>query len=466
MGELTDALLFRDRRPAPARMEPFLAASPENPSTSLANPSEWLIDWASGGYHARFGPHVSERTAMAVSAVYRCVELRSGLFGMMPLKIFRRTKDGREEAASHRLSPMFQMAPYPGRAMTAFYWRELWEMNILLWGNHYSIIRYDNAGRIIGFEPVLPWDVEVLRRNNRNLYRCVLWGPSVGYVDEAEARVVEYVDQDDMIHIPGPGFNGILGLSRIRAFARNAVSLAALLEEQVGYIHENSSKPSAYVTVKSGISPEAFKIFRGQFDDRNAGRQNAGKIIYGDADTAYTPMQMSPEDLATIDARRYQVADISRFYGVPLHLLNETDKSTSWGTGLSEQTLAFQIFTFDAELSRVESELNYKLFRGTEYYVEFDRDALLAMDPVKAAEISQKEIASGTLLINERRRHKNRPPVEYGDRPLINQTNIPLEKLYQPGAQPRQDPIQADPLAPKPDVGTPEGETQEGTPQP
>src|ERR1019366_2823762 len=102
------------------------------------------------------------------------------------------------------------------------------------------------------------------------------------------------------------------------------------------------------------------------------------------------------------------------------HLLNETTGTTSWGTGLSEQTLAFLIYTIDPDLGRIEAELNYKLFYGTNFYVEFDRDALLAMDPVKAADVAGKEISTGVLLINERRRHKNRPPVENGDQPLIN----------------------------------------------
>src|SRR5207253_1298542 len=125
----------------------------------------------------------------------------------------------------------------------------------------------------------------------------------------------------------------------------------------------------------------------------------------------------------TIELMRYGVADISRFYGVPLHLLNETDKATSWGSGLSEQTLAFLIFSFNPDLCRMENEINYKLLGGGgNYYAEFDRDALLEMDPAKAAEIAQKEIASGSLLINERRRHKNRPPVEHGDEPMINST--------------------------------------------
>ena len=419
----------------------LLNASPENPATSLADPASWLTDWAHGGVPGSFGPHVSERSSMASSAVYRCVALKAGTQAGMSLKIYKRTKDGREEAPNHRLAPMFQMTPFPGRAMTSFIWRELWTINEHLWGNHVSIIRYDGAARIIGFEPVMPWDVEVYRLNHRNMYRCVIWDSSFGPVAEGVTQRVEWHDQEDVIHIPGPGFNGVSGLSRIRSFARNAVSLDLLLQEQTGRVHENAAKPSAYVTVPSKISKDSFGRFKAQFNDNYAGRQNAGRVIFGDTDSKYTAMQMSPDDLNTIAMRGYGVADISRFYGVPLHLLNSMDKSTSWGTGLSEQTLSFLIYTMDPDLCRIEAELNYKLFYGTEYYVEYDRDSLMAMDPLKAAQVAQTEINSGVLLVNERRRHKNRPPVDNGDQPLINSTMVPLAKVFLPGAQPVADPI-------------------------
>ena len=420
----------------------FRNASPENPTTDLANPADWLTDWASGGRQGAFGPPINETTSMAVSSVYRCVALISGIGAGLPLKVYKRAPDGREEAANHPLTEFFRTSPYPGRATTAFVWREQWLVNELLWGNHYSIIRYDGRGQIKGFEPVLPWNVEVYRLNNRNLYRCLLWDTTFAQISTGLTQRVEWIDQDEMIHIPGLGFNGISGVSRIRANARDAVALSKLLEEQTGRIHENAAKPSALVTVNPKISKDGFERFKAQFTEDNTGRYNAGKPIFADKDTTYTQLQMSPEDLNTIASRRFQVSDVSRYFGVPLHLLNETDKATSWGTGLSEQTLAFLIYTIDPDLGRIEAELNYKLLAGTDYYLEFDRDALMAMDPLKSAQVAQTEISSGALLINERRRHKNRPPVENGDQPLINSTNVPLAKIFAPTAQPAQDPIE------------------------
>jgi HK97 family phage portal protein len=239
---------------ARARVEPTIrAASPENPSTSLANPDAWLLGWA-GANGAAFGPPVSERTAMAVSAVYRCVALLAGLMASMPLKIYRDDpKLGRIEVPDHKYAGFFGTAPYPGRAMSSFTWREQWLINTALWGNHYSVIRYNQAGRILGFEVANPAQVEVVRMKSgqfagQNVY-TVNWPGG-----EREA-----IHQDDMLHIPGIGFDGMKGLSKISGFARNAVSLAKMLEESSGRAHENATRPSGVVEPPLGVKPEGIR---------------------------------------------------------------------------------------------------------------------------------------------------------------------------------------------------------------
>lgn len=432
MGLLSGIFGVEDRGGRRARVEPqFRAAgSLENPSTPLSDIKSWE-QWL--GYpvarNSEWMPRISESTAMACSAVYRCVTLEAGVIAGLPLKIYRQQDDGqRVEVRNHRLAPLLQQAPFPGRALTAFSWRELWGVNVLLWGNHYSAVRYDGAGRVIGFETFSPWQVQVVRLPQYpgvNFYNCT-----------HENGLSETIRQEDMIHIPGPGFDGRQGLSRIQSFARGSIGLALTMEERTGRVHQNAAMPSGVLEVPGRMSDEAILRAKAEFNAAHAGLSKWGGTVVVDDGAKYTPFQLSPQDLQTIEARRYQVSDISRFFGVPLHLLNETDKTTSWGTGLSENTLAYLIFTLDADLSRIESELNYKLFSGSEYFVEFDRDGLLSMDPVKSAQVTAQEISSGTQTINEARRKKNRPPVEGGDMPLINSTNVPLAAQAQKTAAP------------------------------
>jgi HK97 family phage portal protein len=416
------------------RREPRItAASPENPSTSLANPDAWLLDWANGGAGS-FGPPISEQSAMRVSAVYRCVSIISGLIAALPLNVYRDSPTaGRTIARDHRLYRMLHLAPYPGSPLTSFAWREQWGINVLLWGNHYSITRYDGAGRVIGFVPVMPWRVEVFRRAGRNVYVCTL-----------EDGTREAVSQDDILHFPGPGFDGIKGLSRIQAFARDAIGLARTLEQQTGTMHENAARPSGMMELPGSIQPAGMRRIESHFNEHSAGRLNTGRVLFVDKDTKYTPFQMTAEDLNTLEFRRYQAADICRFYGVPPHLIGEAAGTSAWGSGIEQLTLGFLKYTLEPDLQRIEHEINMKLFDGTPYYAEFDREALLTMDAATAASVQQTEINSGTLLINEARARKNRGRVAGGDEPLVNSTMIPLQRALNPPAPPPQ------PAAPPP----------------
>ena len=428
------------------RVEPRIKAqSPESEYTNLNDPDSWFTDWARGGNFGNFGPPINEQSAMRVSTVFACVKLMGDLVGGAPLGVYRDSDTrGRELAKGHRLYKLLHGNPFPGRPLTSFSWRQLWVTHVLLWGNHYSIIRYDNAARVVGFEPVLPWQVEVRRvPSGRNLY-------IVRYDREVPART-EVVDQDDMLHFAGPSFDGIAGVSRIAAFARDPIALARVLEEQTGRVHENASRPSGMLTLPAGIKEEGLRRLRANWEANQEGRQNAGKIVYAEAGQEYTPFQMTPEDLNTLAVRQYQSADICRFFGVPPHMIGEAAGTSAWGSGIEQLTLGYKQFTLHPQLCDFEQELRLKLFDGQEYYPAFDRDALVAMDAKTAAEVAQTEIQSGVLTINERRRQKQRPDVDGGDDPLVNATMITLERARTPPAPPAA-PSPAEPKKGPPDA--------------
>lgn len=424
------------------------AASPENPTTSLSNPDQWLLDWAGGAQG--FGPPTNEQTAMTVSAVYRCVSLISGLLAGTPLHLFRDDpkagrlvvhpdiKDDLHSDGMRRLARTFAQAPMPGRAMTAYSWRELWGANVLLWGNHYSVARYDGAGRVLGYQVAMPWTVEVRSDAGRNSY-VVTW---------PEGRR-EVVAQEDILHFAGPGFDGIKGVSRIASAARNAVAMSRLLEEQSGRVHENAARPSGLIRVGPGITPEGLKRLQAHYSENYTGRVNVGRPIFVDSDTNFTPFQMTPADLATLDQRRYTVAEICRFFGVPPHLVGEAAGTSAWGTGIEQLTIGFLRFTMEQEFQRVESEINNKLLNGTPYYAWFDRDALAAVDAKTAAEVVQTRIQSGRLTINEARRRDKLPAVEGGDVPMVNATMIPLSRALSGNPPAPPPPRRDNPHAPR-----------------
>lgn len=416
-------LFSRKTLPPRQRIEPVLprASSPENPTTNLANPAEWMFDNAPGDY----GPPVSERTAMAVSAVFRCVTLLSGLIAGTPLDIYQDMPDGsRQPAPDHRLTDTLAELAHPDFALTSFAWREMWGLNTFLWGNHFSVIRRDGAARIKGFQPAYPWSTQVVRADTGRLIYLVTW----------QDGTRETFDQENILHIPGVGFDGVTGMSRIKAFARNSVALSRTLEDAVGYAHENQASPSGMVELPAGITKAGKERIDNIFKQNVVGRHNRGRIHYVDKDVKYTQLQLSQEDLNTIEFRKYQAADICNFFGVHPVMLGAAEGVSAWGTGIEQLIFGFLRFTLDAEFKRIEAEVNSKLFGGTPFYAMFDRESLDSMNTLSAAQTAAAQIGSGQLLINESRRRLHRPPVENGNEPLVNSTMIPLSRAINPPA--------------------------------
>lgn len=409
---------FASRRQEPAqRVEPTLRnASPENPSTSLNNPASWLSE-ALGGGASFAGPHVSETTAMRSTAVFRCVALKSGLIGGLPLVIYERTESGRAAAIAH---PLYRLLhDEPNDLMSAFIWKELIGANLMLAGNHYSVIEYDQAARILGLLPVQPQQVTVERVKRRARY-------TFQFNDGREV-----LDQDEVLHVPGIGFDGLKGISPISWAGRQPIGISLAMEESVGRLHSNSMRPASTLTLPAGgITPDGVKRLRAELEAMYAGVSNTGRTLLLDHGSQWSSMQMTMEDAETLESRRFQVADIARLFGVPPHMIGETDKASSWGTGIEQQTIGFQKFNLDLELSRIEGELNRKLFRHP-FYCEFNRDALNAMDAKAQAELYASAIQHAGMTPNEVRRLRNLPDLPGGDELYIQSATVPLRMAGQ-----------------------------------
>lgn len=403
------------------------AASIENPSTPLSASSLWLTE-AWGGQSAA-GVSVNERTAMQSSAVFACVSLNAGMVASLPLKIYADEKDGsRNVAKSHPL--YYLLHDEPNECMTSYTWRELVMVNCQLGGNHYSLIERNGAGRPVGFTPIEPSLVKPRKSGWRIVYE----------VTTASGMIL--VDQEDMLHFPGLGFDGVEGLSVIQTVGRNPVGTALALERFVGALHQNSARPSGVLEVPSRISAEGLAKLKAEFSGLYSGPGAAGKTMFIDQGTKWTPMAITPSDMETLDSRRFQTVDICRIFGVPPHMIGETDKATSWGTGIEQMTLGYLRFGLEKWLQRIEHELQRKLFANTRFYAEFDRDAVIAMDAKAQAEVMASNIQYGIMTPNEARRKMNRPSDPDGDTLFIPSNIQPLKKATTNEATPQPQPAQ------------------------
>lgn len=404
----------------------LFGASPENPSTSLGNPNEWLVEWMGGGGFADSGMLVDKRSSMQVTAVFRCVSILAGTVASLPLMVYRRTDTGKELAANHPAYRLLHDAP--NDRMTSMTFRELLMVSLLLDGNAYAPIRWAGNGYPVEMAFALPERTEVfLTESKRLAYRVA---------DEDGSRSV--VTAPNMLHIPGLGFDGIKGMSVISAVARQSVGLALAMDGSLSRLHANGARPSGAVESDAGLTPDAFKRLKSQFDNLYSGVANAGKTVFLDKGMKFSPIQINPVDAQTLESRRFQVTDIARIFGVPPHMIGETDKATSWGTGIEQMTIGFVQYSLRPWLVRIEQELNRKLF-GRGFFCEFNLDGLLRGDSKTRAEFYASGIQNGWMKPNEARGLENLPPEPgTGDKLYANGTLQPLEVAGNAAPEPNQ----------------------------
>jgi HK97 family phage portal protein len=369
------------------------------------------------------GPLVSEATSIRCVDVYRCVSIISGMVASLRLNLYREVNGKRDYAENHRLYPLLRVQP--NENISAYNWVELMMVHLLLWGDHFSLIQYDNSGRVVGFRPLSPVGVDVeLRADGLLQYRVKTKGGP------------EVIPAEDMLHIPGMGFDGMRGLSAIQFSGRQAIGTSLAMEEFTARLHSNGVKPSGIVKVKEGISPAAFARMQQQFEQKYSGAGNAGSTLWLDAGSDWTAMQLSPADAQTIEARRFSTVQIGNIFGVPAMLLNENANMTAWGSGIEQIMLGFAKTTINPWLTRIEGELKRKLFLKDNMSVEFDRDGLIALDSKSKAELFSKSINAGIMTPNEARRRMNLPDMDGADGLYIQSGTVPLDTAGEQNSQP------------------------------
>ena len=390
-------------------------ASPENPSTNLSNPASWLME--AFGVSTDAGVSVGEQTAMKVSAVYACVTLIAKTIASLPLKVYRRKSNGDAVEVPDTV-PYYLLHDEPNPAMTSCVWREFLTANVLLGGNAYAAIGRDQANRVVDLFPIPSRTVKPERVNGRNRYT----------VDLGDGTF-EVFDQADMLHIPGLGFDGVRGQSVITWASRQAVGLALATEQHGSRLFSNGARLGVVLKHPKSLSRDAQVRLKQQFDQQQGGLSNAFKTMVLEEGLDVTNITMTSEDAQFLDTRRFQVEDIARFFGVPPHMIGHTEKTSSWGTGVEQQTLGFLIFTIIPWLTRFEQEFNRKLFPRSPFYAQFKHQGLMRGDSKARSEYYASGHQNAWLTTNEIRKMEDLPPVPGGDT-LFVQTNLaPLPKL-------------------------------------
>lgn len=362
---------------------------------SISDPA--LVEWFGLGFANDARIPVSPQRAMALTAVYRAVSLISGTLAGLPLKTYRQDARGlREQVPSYLDDP----AQFDG--LTPFEVKEHISVSLLLHGNAYLQPRLGGAGTVVGLRPIAPQAVAVERDTNGVItYRVTLANGSQATYGTAE-----------LIHIRALSTDGIVGLSPIAA-ARQSIGTGLAGDKTAAKQFGSGLLMGGIVTPQEDIPQDEAEQLATGFRERTAGHDNAAGVAFINRKLAFSPWAMNARDAQFIEARSFQVEEVARLYGLPVILLADSTKTTSWGAGVAEVIAAMQKFTLAPWTNRIAARLNRTLGPGT--WCEFDYHGLLETSATQVTANLAAEIAAGIRTVDEARRILNLPPLGEAD---------------------------------------------------
>ena len=376
------------------------------------------------------GKHVTERSAMQMTAVYCCVRILSEAVASLPLQFYRYTDDGgKEKAVGHPL--YFLLHDEPNPEMTSFIFRETLMTHLLLFGNAYSQIIRNGKGEVVALYPLMPDRMRVDRDEGGRLYYEYAVYDADG-VDgrkgtDRAGRMVR-LKPHDVLHIPGLGFDGLVGYSPI-AMAKNAIGLAIATEEFGSKFFANGAAPSG-VLEHPGTIKDPSRV-RESWQATFGGSGNANKVAVLEEGMKYTPISISPEQAQFLETRKFQIDEIARIFRIPPHMIGDLEKSSF--NNIEQQSLEFVKYTLDPWVSRWEQAMVRALLTPEEkrrYFFKFNVDGLLRGDYQGRMNGYATARQNGWMSANDIRELENldRIPAEQGgDLYLVNGNMTRLE---------------------------------------
>lgn len=374
------------------------------------------------------GKLVTERSAMQMTAVYACVRILSEAIAELPLHLYRyKEGGGKEKAIGHPLYLLLHDEPNP--EMSSFVFRETLMTHLLLWGNAYAQIIRNGKGQVIALYPLMPNKMTVNRDTNGQLYYQYQRSSDEAHTMKGSMVILQ---TSDVLHIPGLGFDGLVGYSPI-AMAKNAIGLAIATEEYGSKFFANGAAPSG-VLEHPGTIKDPSKV-RESWQQTFGGSANSNKIAVLEEGMKYTPISISPEQAQFLETRKFQINEIARIFRVPPHMVGDLEKSSF--SNIEQQSLEFVKYTLDPWVIRWEQSIQRRLLTPDEkksYFVKFNVEGLLRGDYASRMNGYATARQNGWMSANDIRELENldRIPAEQGgDLYLINGA---MTKLADAGA--------------------------------
>ena len=345
-----------------------LFKSRDKPTNSYDSPSYTYFFGRSNA-----GKRVTDRTALQHTVVYACVRVLSEAVAQLPLHLYKYTNSGKERVPQHPL--YFLLHDQPNPEMTSFRFRETLMSHILIYGNAYAQIIRNGRGEIIGLYPLTPDRIKVDRDEHNKLIYIYSRYDEANPNIKTQGEIV--LKQKDILHIPGLGFDGLVGYSPI-AMAKNALGISLACEEYGASFFANGASPSG-ILEHPGVIKNPAKIREAWHNAYGSG--NSHKVAVLEEGMKYQPIAIPNNEAQFLETRKFQIEEIARLYRVPLHMIGDLDHATF--SNVEHLSLDFVKYSLDPWLVRWEQELMRALLSESEkgkYFIKFNVEGLLRGD--------------------------------------------------------------------------------------
>ena len=377
-----------------------------------------LYQWV-GGSESYAGKPVTPDSALQLASAWACIRLISQTWATLPveMKVWDEAAKAAVPTRTHPLYGLLHDAPNADMSAVEF-WGAM-GVALMTWGNAYAEIERV-LGRVVALSPLAPAAVRVDRARDGSLvYRHT----------DTEGRRRD-IPEENVLHIKGMSLDGIIGLSPIGQ-ARHSLGLAMAADEAAGKLFANGMRVSGHYIAPAMLTDEQ-RIQAGKMLDAFRGAQNAGRTPLLEGGWKFEPAALPPQEAELLATRAFSVEEIARWYGVPPFMIGHTEKSTSWGSGLESQMLAFHTLTLRPILKNAEQAIRRRLLTPSErgrVEVDFNVEGLLRADSAGRASFLQTMVSSGIMSPNEARSREGLPPKPGGDDLLTQSNQMPLTAL-------------------------------------
>jgi len=371
---------------------------------------------------------ISSDKAMQLSTVFACVRLISETVGTLPCVVYRRERDqGKRPVPDY---PLFRLLhDSPSDEFTSVEYFERMAADLCLWGNHFSEIKRDSMGGVVALYGLNPALMEAGRTTDGRIryYYADPYGPW------------REIPEEDMLHVRGfaKTNDDIFGLSPISC-ARISLDIASSTDAVAANTYRNGMRPTGVVSTERILTDEQREQERRWIAKMAGGVKNAGGVMVFEGGYKYQQISINPVDAQMLGNRSFNVEDICRWFRVPPHMVGHTEKTTSWGTGIEQQTQGFATYTLRPYLARIESAMQKKLIPlldQRKYVIEFNLEGLLRADSAGRANFYSTALQNGWMSRNDVRAKENMGKIEGGDIYTVQSNMLPLDKIGQQQAQ-------------------------------